>query len=315
MNCTCSKNNIEFYHNFQLKNFNTLKMSSCADLVYFPKDEREFCSIFDLHDNVCVLGWGSNTLLSSLGIKTPLIITKKMSDISFRCNTVEVEAGASVQKLSQEACNNGLSGFEFLIGIPASLGGAVAMNAGAHQQCISDYIVCARVFDVEKKQVIVLNKDELEFSYRNSLIKKNDGRYIVLSAKFLLNKSDKANIKAKMDENTEFRKRVQPSLILPNLGSVFKNPILPNGEKLSAGMLVDKCGLKGFHINNAGVWEKHGNFVINYDNCTSVDYTNVLFKMYDSVKEKFNIELECEIVRLGQFSESEDKIWKILKKD
>ena len=160
-----------------------------------------------------------------------------------------------------------------------------------------------------------LSKDELNFSYRNSLIKQNPNKYVVLSAKFELLKKDKDLIKRQMDENSEFRKRVQPSLVLPNLGSVFKNPVLPDGEKLSAGLLVDKCGLKGFHINNAGVWEKHGNFVINYHNCTSADYLNVLYKMYNSVKEKFNIELECEIVRAGQFSELEDKIWKILKKD
>lgn len=315
MNCTCSKSNIEFYPNFQLQNFNTLKISSVANIAYFVKNERELCSVFEMHGNSHVLGWGSNTLFSSLGIKEPVILTKKMSDISFRREIVEVEAGASVQKLSVEAFNNGLSGFEFLIGIPASLGGAVAMNAGAHGQCISDNFISARVYDTVEKKILTLSKDELNFSYRNSLIKQNPNKYVVLSAKFELLKKDKDLIKRQMDENSEFRKRVQPSLVLPNLGSVFKNPVLPDGEKLSAGLLVDKCGLKGFHINNAGVWEKHGNFVINYHNCTSADYLNVLYKMYNSIKEKFNIELECEIVRAGQFSELEDKIWKILKKD
>ena len=315
MDCTCSKNSIEFYKNFQLQNFNTLKMSSIADIAFFPKSESEMCSIFKMYDKVHVLGWGSNTLFSSLGVREPVIITKKMSDISFRKDIVEVEAGASVQKLAVEAYNNSLSGFEFLIGIPASLGGAVAMNAGAHEQSISDTIICARVYDTLEKKVLTFSKDELVFSYRNSIIKQNYPRYVVLSAKFKLQKKDKLEIKKRMDENTEFRKRVQPSLVLPNLGSVFKNPVLPDGEKLSAGMLVDKCGLKGFHIGNAGVWENHGNFVINYHNCTSSDYTNVIKKMYDSVKEKFNIELECEIVYAGQLSEFEDKVWKQLKKN
>ncbi len=315
MNCTCSKNNIEFYNNFQLQNFNTLKMSSVADIAYFVKNESELISVIDLYDDVHILGWGSNTLFSSLGVRKPVIITKKMSEISFRRDVVEVEAGASVQKLSAQAYDNSLHGFEFLIGIPATLGGAVAMNAGAHGQSISDFILSARVYDVLEKKVCILNKDELDFSYRTSIIKKSKGRYVVLGAKFQLEKKDKNLIKSKMDENIEFRKRVQPSLVLPNLGSVFKNPVLPNGEKLSAGMLVDKCNLKGYHIGNAGVWEKHGNFVINYHNCSSCDYTNVLYKMYDSVKKKFNIELECEIVRAGQFSESEEEIWKILQKN
>ena len=315
MDCTCSKNSIEFYKNFQLQNFNTLKMFSIADIAFFPKSESEICSIFEMYDKAHVLGWGSNTLFSSLGVREPVIITKKMSEISFRKDVAEIQAGAAVQKLAVEAYNNSLSGFEFLIGIPASLGGAVAMNAGAHEQSISDTIISARVYDTIEKKVLTFSKDELAFSYRNSIVKHQYPRYVVLSAKFQLKKISKDLIKKRMDENTEFRKRVQPSLVMPNLGSVFKNPVLPDGEKLSAGMLVDKCGLKGFHVGNAGVWENHGNFVINYHNCTSSDYTNVLKKMYDSVKEKFNIELECEIVRAGQFSEFEDEVWKQLKKN
>ena len=315
MNCTCSKSNIESYENFELKNFNTLKMHSLADVACFVKNEAELCSLVQKYQKIHILGCGSNVLFSSAGVREPVVITKKMSEISFRKNIVEVQAGAQVQKLSQEACLNSLCGFEFLIGIPATLGGAVAMNAGAHGQSISDFILSARVYDVLEKKVCILNKDELDFSYRTSIIKKSKGRYVVLGAKFQLEKKDKNLIKSKMDENIEFRKRVQPSLVLPNLGSVFKNPVLPNGEKLSAGMLVDKCNLKGYHIGNAGVWEKHGNFVINYHNCSSCDYTNVLYKMYDSVKKKFNIELECEIVRAGQFSESEEEIWKILQKN
>ncbi len=315
MECICSKNNIEFYNNFQLKNFNTLKISSVADIVYFVKGEQDILDIFELYDDVHVLGWGSNTLFSTFGIEKPVIITRKMSDISFRHDTVEVQAGASVQKLSVEACRFSLSGFEFLIGIPASMGGAVAMNAGAHGQSISDCLISVRMYDKNDKKIKVFSKDELLFSYRNSIVKTQPGRFVVLSAKFKLEKKDKNLIKKMMDDNTQFRINVQPSLSLPNLGSVFKNPILPDGQKISAGKLIDKCGLKGFRILGAGVWEKHGNFVINYDNCTSSDYTNVIFKMYDSVKKKFNIELECEIVQAGRLSEPEEKIWKILKKD
>ena len=187
------------------------------------------------------------------------------------------------------------------------------MNAGAHKQTISDFLLSARVFDVKENKIINLTKEQLDFSYRNSLIKKNPGRYVVLSAKFELEKVGRSIIEDRMRENTEFRKKVQPSLALPNLGSVFKNPSLPDSTTLSAGMLVDKCGLLGYNSGGAGVWERHGNFVINYNNCTSSDYTNVVYKMYDSVREKFNIKLECEIVRAGEFSESEEEVWKIMQ--
>ena len=315
MNCTCTKNNAEFFRDFELRNFNTLKISSKADLVFFVKNEAEICTIFQTYKNAIMLGAGSNVLLSSKGIRQPVIITKNMCEISFRRDCVEIEAGAKTQKVSLEAYNNSLSGFEFLIGIPSTLGGAVAMNAGAHGQTISDKLVNARIYDTKENKIITLSKEELNFSYRNSLIKKNEGRYVVLSAKFALEKDDKQKIKAQMDKNTEFRKKLQPSLALPNLGSVFKNPTVPDGSTISAGMLVDKCGLKDFHVGNAGVWARHGNFVINFLNCTSYEYLQVLYKMYTSVKEKFNIELQCEIVRAGEFSEAEDEIWRVIKKD
>lgn len=315
MNCMCQKSNIESYENFELKNFNTLKMSSVADVAYFVKNEAQLCSLFEKHEKLAILGAGSNVLLSSLGVREPVVITKKMSEISFRKNIVEVEAGASAQKLSVEAFKNSLGGFEFLIGLPATLGGAVAMNAGAHEQCISDFLISARVYDTKERKILNFTKEDFNFSYRNSIVKQNPQRYVVLSAKFELKKTDKSLIQEKMEKNTAFRKKVQPSLALPNLGSVFKNPTLPSGEKLSAGLLVDKCGLKGYRSGGAGVWEYHGNFVINYDNCSSSDYTNVVYKMYDSVREKFDIELECEIVRLGEFSESEEEKWKTMRKD
>lgn len=312
MNCTCSKSNIESYEKFELKNFNALKIYSTADVAYFVKDEAQFCSLFERYKNINVIGCGSNVLLSSLGVREPVVLTRKMSEISFRKNVVEVEAGAAAQKLSVEAFKNSLSGFEFLIGLPATLGGAVAMNAGAHNQCISDFFVSARVFDTLENKILCLDKEQMQFSYRNSLIKKNPNRYVVLSVKFELIKAEHSAIENKMKENSEFRKRVQPSLALPNLGSVFKNPTLQDGQVQSAGMLIDKCGLKGYKIGGAGVWENHGNFVINYNNCTSSDYTNVVYKMYDSVKERFGIQLECEIVRMGEFSESEEEKWKIM---
>lgn len=315
MNCMCQKSNIESYENFELKNFNTLKMSSVADVAYFVKNEAQLCSLFEKHEKLAILGAGSNVLLSSLGVREPVVITKKMSEISFRKNIVEVEAGASAQRLSVEAFKNSLGGFEFLIGLPATLGGAVAMNAGAHEQCISDFLISARVYDTKERKILNFTKEDFNFSYRNSIVKQNPQRYVVLSAKFELKKTDKSLIQEKMEKNTAFRKKVQPSLALPNLGSVFKNPTLPSGEKLSAGLLVDKCGLKGYRSGGAGVWENHGNFVINYDNCSSSDYTNVVYKMYDSVREKFDIELECEIVRLGEFSESEEEKWKTMRKD
>ncbi len=309
MSCTCHLTNIESYENFDLKNFNTLKISAKADLVYFVKNEAELLSVFQKYGEVELLGWGSNTLISSDGIKKPLIVTRKFGEISARKNIVEVSCGASVQKFSKYALENSLSGVEFLIGIPSSLGGAVAMNAGAHGQQIEDTIISARVLNCETKEIVELTKSELDFSYRSSLIKKNPKKYVVLSAKFELVKKDAAEIEQVMKKNTEFRKKVQPSLAMPNLGSVFKNP----NNAQSAGSLIEQCGLKGLTVGGAQVFLNHANFIINFENSTSLDYSNLTFKMYDSVKEKFNISLEPEVVRMGEFSDMEEELWNKMK--
>ena len=183
------------------------------------------------------------------------------------------------------------------------------MNAGAHGQTISDKLISAKVYDYNEKKILTLKKDELGFSYRHSILKEKP--YILLSAKFELEKKEASLIKAKMDENLIFRKERQPNLALPNAGSVFKNP---KDSEFSAGALIDKCGLRGFRIGDCEVWENHCNFIINKGNATSIDYTNIVFEIYQKVKEKFNVELTPEIIYIGKMTKDEEEKWKILKK-
>ena len=222
---------------------------------------------------------------------------------------LEVETGIKTQTLSKMALDKKLSGFEFLIGIPATLGGAIYMNAGAHGQTISDYLINAKIYDFEKNKILTLTKEELKFAYRHSILKEKP--YILLSAKFELKKKNKTEIKTQMDENLIFRKNRQPNLSLPNAGSVFKNP--PNSE-LSAGALIDKCGLRGYRIGDCEVYENHCNFIINKGSATSIDYTNIVFDIYQKVKERFNIELTPEIIYIGKMTKDEEEKWKIMLK-
>lgn len=307
----CSQNDIKFYNDFQLTNFNTLKIRSTAKIFYMPDNYGEMISLFKRNKNnkPIVIGNGSNVLFSSLGIESPIIHTGLIkSTLSFN-QTMEVEAGIKTQMLSKIALDKKLSGFEFLIGIPATLGGAVYMNAGAHGQTISDKLVSAKVYDYEKNKILILKKEEMNFSYRHSILKEKP--YILLSAKFNLDKKNPEEIKAKMDENTAFRKEKQPNLALPNAGSVFKNP---KNCEFSAGALIEKSGLKGFRIGDCEIWEKHCNFVINKGKATSIDYTNVVFEMYSKVKENFGIELSPEIIYIGEMTEEEKEKWTIMKK-
>lgn len=307
----CSQNEIKCYNDFQLTNFNTLKIKSVAKFFYMPDNYGEMISLFKRYKDVTpiVIGNGSNVLFSSKGIQEPVIHTGLIKNALFLGNTLEVEAGIKTQALSKLAFEKKLSGFEFLIGIPATLGGAVYMNAGAHGQTISDKLISAKVFDYEEKRILTLKKDELGFSYRHSILKEKP--YILLSAKFELEKKEASLIKAKMDENLIFRKERQPNLALPNAGSVFKNP---KDCEFSAGALIDKCGLRGFRIGDCEVWENHCNFIINKGNATSIDYTNIVFEIYQKVKEKFNVELTPEIIYIGKMTKDEEEKWKILKK-
>ncbi len=307
----CSQNDIKFYSDFQLTNFNTLRIKSTAKYFYMPDNEGELISLLKKfkNDNPVILGNGSNILFSSSGISVPVIYTGRIKSINHIAHTIEAGAGCKVQALAKYAYEKKLAGFEFLIGIPASLGGACYMNAGAHGQSICDNFVSAKVYDTEQNKILTLKKEDMQFSYRHSILKEKP--YVLLSAKFTLAKGVSELIKSKMDENLIFRKARQPNLAIPNAGSVFKNP---ENSELSAGALIDKCGLRGFRIGDAEVWENHCNFVVNKGNATSKDYTDVVFEMYSKVKEKFNIELRPEIIYIGKMTGDEQKKWKILKK-
>lgn len=303
---------IEHRINYNLKPFNTLRISSIADDAYFPKNIEEISLLLANLDNPIVVGCGSNILFSSEGIKRPVIITKHLDKIDVKPPVIEAMAGVSTAKLSNVAFELRLSGFEFLIGLPATLGGAVTMNAGANAQAISDYFVSAKVYDTKEDKVIELSADEMEFGYRTSIVKKNPGRYVVLSAKFELLEADSyIAIKETMDSILEKRKNTQPSLREPNIGCAFKNPTTENGEKLSAGKLIDEAGLKGYLSGGAVVYYNHANFIINFNEATSLDYINVMREMQLHVFEKFNIMLEPEVVYYGS-DKKEVELWKIL---
>ncbi len=305
---------IEHRINYNLKPFNTLRISSIADDVYFPKTIDEMTLLLANLDNPVIVGNGSNILFSSNGVKRPVIVTKYLNKVEVNPPFIEAMAGVSTPRLSNMAFELRLSGFEFLVGLPATLGGAVTMNAGANAQAVSDYFVSAKVYDTKDDRVLEIPACDMEFGYRTSLIKKNPGRYVVLSAKFELLPSDSyIGIKQTMDEALEKRKNSQPGLKEPNLGCAFKNPVDKEDNKLSAGKLLDEAGLKGYLSGGAMVYFNHANFIINFNEATSLDYINVMREMQRLVFDKFNIMLEPEVVYIGS-DKKELELWNILLK-
>ena len=298
---------IKSFDNYELKRHTTFKIGGCAKKVWFPKTEEELVYLLEVLDRPIVLGGCSNVLISSAGVDDDVILTTELKDFKIEGSVITANCGVKAPFLSQEVQKYGLSGFEFMIGFPGTVGGIVHMNASAHSQAVSDTCISARVFDMDTKSVLELDKETLDFKYRSSVLDRK--KYILLSAKFELIPDDKEKILALMKRNTEFRKNKQPNLTLPNAGSTFKNP--PND---SAGRLLELAGAKTISYGGAKVWSGHANFIINNGNAVSKDISHIMNKMYNMVKEKYTIELEPEVKFIGIKDREEEELWNTMLK-
>lgn len=292
-------------NDFDISKLTSFKVGGKVKKVYFPTSEDEFVEILKSEPEAKIFGNLSNTLISSFGYDGTIVLTTKMDKVEIDGKEIYAQCGVKGPKLSQIAQQNSLSGFEFMIGFPGSVGGNVCMNASAHAQCISDKLISVRCFDGE--QVVEFSKEDMNFEYRHSVCSDNE-KFVVLGAKFILDTAEKDVIQQKMNEDLAFRKEHQPSLALPNCGSVFKNP-----EGDSAGRLLDSVGAKNMKVGGAKVWENHANFIINNNNATSLDILNLMKKMSDAVMDKYGIKLIPEVKFLGGKNKEEDDIWLKLK--
>ena len=298
---------MQIKEDFEIKNYTTYKIGGRVKKIYFPESQAEFLELLRELNEYTVLGSCSNILFSSKGYSGNIILTTELKQFEIRGTEVFASCGVKGPLLAQKTCEAGLSGFEFMIGFPGSVGGNIYMNAGAHGQCISDNIVNCCVFNRETKEIEYKTKSEMNFSYRNSLL--HTGKYVLLYSQFDLKKSPVEEIKSLVERNLEFRKCVQPSLKTPNAGSVFKNP-----ENDSAGRLLDKAGVKAFDFDTVKVWENHANFIVNKGGATSEDVLELMVQMYNAVKEQYTIELTPEIIFIGDKTKKEENLCNILYK-
>ncbi|MDD3345478.1 MAG: UDP-N-acetylmuramate dehydrogenase [Candidatus Omnitrophica bacterium] len=239
---------------------------------------------------VFILGAGSNVLVSDSGLRGLVVRFCGKPFKSLKADGVFLEAGAGVglNRLAGYAKENGLSGLEFLAGIPGTLGGALAGNAGAWGKSICPLVHSVSVLDREGRHK-TLSGGKIRFSYRRS----NLGGYAILSCRFRLRKGEGRGIDSRMRGYILRRRKTQKDT-LPNAGCVFRNP----GER-SAGMLIDSCGLKGVSRGGAVISRCHANFILNRGGAASGDVLSLMRLMRRKVKDKFKIRMEPEI-----------KIWK-----
>lgn len=290
-----------------LSKFSTMKIGGEADRLCQPQNVDELVSLVNQLQEEgepwSIVGGGSNLLISSRGVRGTVIRTVFLKDInSTNSETLEAAAGARLPHLAKYAAQMGLSGLEFAVGIPGTVGGAVIMNAGAHGSCIANILESALVFDSQAGDIKTIPASELGFVYRNCNL--DPSRHVVVSAKFKLSPGSSEEISAKTQANEDYRWRTQP-IGWPNLGSTFKNP-LPDK---SAGYLLDKSGAKDLKIGNAAVSSLHANFVINLGGATSEEVTDLLEKMKESVFNTFEIEMTPEWKTMGDFSDEELAAW------
>jgi UDP-N-acetylmuramate dehydrogenase len=285
-----NKGNYNYEENISLKKYNTYRIDILAKYMVFPKNTKELIELinFARTNNIkyMILGNGSNVIFNTTYYDGIIIKLDNFNNMSIKGNKVYAEAGCSLIKLAISTINAELSGLEFACGIPGTVGASISMNAGAYNLDISNSLESISVL-TPQNEIIILNKKKLEFSYRDSFLKRNPD-YVVLSANFLLKKGNREEMLLQMEERKKRRKDTQP-LEYPSAGSVFRNP-----PSMYAGELIEKCNLKGYCIGDATVSTKHANFIVNKGNATGKDIVSLINKIKEEVKNKYKIELILE---------------------
>ena len=283
--------------NEPMKNHKTFRVGGPADIFLTPSAEELPAVLSVCREEqmpVTVIGNGSNLLVGDQGIRGVVIcIGSGMRGIRVDGEKIFLEAGVTLAAAAQQAAKAGLAGLEFASGIPGTFGGAVVMNAGAYGGEMKDVIVSVRVIS-EDGEILTLSKEELDLSYRHSVIPERG--YLVIDGELLLTREkDPDQITERMEELKKKRIEKQP-LEYPSAGSTFKRP-----EGYFAGKLIMDAGLRGFSVGGAAVSEKHCGFVINKGNATAADICALMDEVTRIVKEKYAVTLEPEVKKVGEF--------------
>ncbi len=285
-------NREQFIFNAPMAEHTTFKIGGAADVLIFPSNAQEVSQIFKLIEEFklpcTILGNGSNVLVLDNGIRGVVVkfSDKFFGNIRNEGTKIIASAGAKLKDVSNFAAENNLSGVEFAVGIPGSIGGAVFMNAGAYDGEMKNVVaqVTAVSPEGELKTFIKL--------FVQSIFQSNG--YAICEVELNLTQGDGAEIKNKMADFTQKRESKQP-LELPSAGSTFKRP-----KGYFAGTLIDQTGLKGLRVGGAMVSEKHAGFVVNVGNATAADVLNLIEEVRRRVHEVHGVNLTPEVRIIGE---------------
>lgn len=273
----------------------TFRIGGPADCLVELESEEQLVRVQNFLNKVelpyFILGNGSNLLVSDEGYRGVVLrIGPKMNRISVNGCELTAEAGATMAQVARAAMEHGLTGLEFASGIPGTVGGGVVMNAGAYDGEMSQVVKLVRVVN-RTGESMELDNETMEFGYRKSSIREHC--FIVTKVVFQLQTGEREQIKAKMEELAARRREKQP-LEYPSAGSTFKRPC---GH--FAGKLIMDAGLRGYQCGGAKVSEKHCGFVVNAGGATAKDVRRLIQDVQEIIQDKFNVNLETEVLFLG----------------
>lgn len=284
----------EYVSRFPMSRYTSMRVGGIVDLIVYPKNQSELIMVFNilrcLELDWTVLGGGSNTIIDDGGIKGVLVSTRKMRDIQILENgKVLAEAGAVLGTILNNSLRAGLSGFEFAAGIPGTVGGGIAMNAGANDGEIKD--VVERVWIWLDGKEIVLSRDEINFEYRKNDLPKGS---VVTRALFFLTHGNRKESEKRVKDYLDKRSKTQP-ITTSNSGSIFKNP-----PEIPAGKLLEELGFKGFTIGGARFSELHANFIVNSGSAKASDVIRLIQMAGEEAFLRKGLLLETEVKIIGK---------------
>jgi len=279
--------------NVPLAPFTTYRCGGPADWLILPEEEEEALLIGSRCTSagmpLAVLGGGSNVLIGDRGIRGIVLVTRHLNRLTITRDGLTGGAGTPLRTVMKESLRNGLSGIEFLVGIPGTLGGATVMNAGLKKEWLSAGISHVVVCGPTGPETVAAAT--LPFGYRTSGLEKN----LIITITLHLVSAPPDEVKERCAEYLRQRTATQP-LTERSAGSVFKNP-----PGLSAGRIIDECGLKGYAMGDARVSERHANFIVNGGNASADDIRRVMAHVQETVARRRAVTLEPEIRFMGEF--------------
>jgi UDP-N-acetylmuramate dehydrogenase len=278
-----------------MRQFTSIKVGGPADCLLFPRDVVELRKVVRYVRRkkipFSILGKGTNLVVRDKGVRGWIIsLTQGMKKIHMDGEVVEAEAGLPLQRLVQYSIRKGLTGLEPFIGIPGTVGGGLAMNAGAWGVELKDVLLSMTLMS-EDGEIVERPRSRLRFSYRRLILPPS---WIILKGRFRLKKEDKEESIQRVKSYSEMRKKRQP-LDYPSAGSIFKNP-----KEGPAGKWIEEAGLKGFRIGQAMVSERHANFIINLGKAKAEEVIRLMEFVEKRVYEEKGISLEREVKVVGE---------------